>query len=537
MPAALLRHAALIAVCVLFCSATPLSGQAGREIPRQSARSNEGVAARRFESIRVDPLAVHAFLATMPKGADLHTHLAGAVYAETLIQEAAEDLLCADPVRLILVRNVGTTRSIPPRPVCAEGAVPASSAFSNGLLYDGLVNSFSMRSFVPSAGVSAHDHFFAAFDHFISVASSHAGEWLDEVAKRAAAQNEQYLEVMVTPDFSLAHKLAVDHPWEGDPAKLREALLAAGLREAVAANRAELDAMERSRREREHCGTAEAVPACGITVRYLYQVLRAFPPEQVFAQTLLGYEVASADSRMVGVNLVQPEDAFPVMSQYETQMRMLAYLHTVYPKVHLSLHAGELAPGLVPPEGLRFHIRQAVEVAGAERIGHGIDAMLEDDPYALLQTMARRHIMVEINLTSNDVILRVSGAQHPLHSYLAAHVPVALSTDDEGVARTDLTQEYARAVADQQLTYAQLKDSARTGLEHAFLPGESLWRAPDNFHDMQRACAASRDVPSTACALFLRASEKAAQQWELERRFRVFEAAQAATVTGQAKGK
>ena len=54
----------------------------------------------------------------------------------------------------------------------------------------------------------------------------------------------------------------------------------------------------------------------------------------------------------VGINFVQPEDGFVSMRDYTLQMKMLDYLHSVYPQVHISLHAGELAPGLVPPEGL-----------------------------------------------------------------------------------------------------------------------------------------------------------------------------------------
>ncbi len=46
--------------------------------------------------------------------------------------------------------------------------------------------------------------------------------------------------------------------------------------------------------------------------------------------------------------------------------------------------------GLVPPEGLRFHIRQAVELGYAQRIGHGVDVMYEDDAPALLKEMAAK---------------------------------------------------------------------------------------------------------------------------------------------------
>ena len=71
--------------------------------------------------------------------------------------------------------------------------------------------------------------------------------------------------------------------------------------------------------------------------------------------------------------------------------------------------------------------------------------------------MAARHVMVEINLTSNDVILGVSGRDHPLPLYRSSGVPVALSTDDEGVSRIDITHEYVRAVQTYGFGYADLK--------------------------------------------------------------------------------
>jgi adenosine deaminase len=208
-------------------------------------------------------------------------------------------------------------------------------------------------------------------------------------------------------------------------------------------------------------------------------------------------------------------------------MQMLDYLHWVYPEVHISLHAGELAPGMVPPEGLRFHIRQAVELGHAERIGHGVDVMYEDNAPGLLKELAQNHIMVEINLSSNEGILGIEGDEHPLPSYRLAHVPVALSTDDEGVSRIDITHEYERAAMDYHLTYQDLKQMARTGMEHNFLPGASLWEQPDVFKEMAGACKGDTpgsDKPLVGCKAFLDQNEKAAAQWELERRFSEFEA-------------
>src|SRR5258707_2592841 len=184
-----------------------------------------------------------------------------------------------------------------------------------------------------------------------------------------------------------------------------------------------------------------------------------------------------------------PEDGYTSMNDYALQMRMVGFLHPLYPEVQISLHAGELAPGLVPYEGLCCHIRLAIAQGGAERIGHGVDVMYEERPHELLKEMAAKHVMVGISLTSNDMILGITGKDHPFPIYRKFAVPVALSTDDEGVSRIDLTHEYVRAVQTYGLTYLELTQMARTGLEHAFLPGPSLWATPDDFSRMNAACS------------------------------------------------
>jgi len=302
------------------------------------------------------------------------------------------------------------------------------------------------------------------------------------------------------------------------------------LQKYLPAMRAEFDEGEHQRRELEHCGQSGATPACNLQVRYLYQVLRALPSAAVFIQLLCGFELASADSLVVGINMVQPEDWRVVLANYRLQMQMVHALHTLYPKVHITLHAGELGPGMVPPDDLRFHIRSAVEEGNAERIGHGVDVMQEARPYDLLKEMATKRVMAEINLTSNDVILNVKGADHPLPMYRLYHVPVALSTDDEGVSRINMTHEYVRAATTYPLTYSDFKQMVRTGLEHSFLPGDSLWEQTGPWESYTRPRAACRsqlggEKASGACASLLETSEKARQQFELERRFQVFEKA------------
>ena len=105
-------------------------------------------------------------------------------------------------------------------------------------------------------------------------------------------------------------------------------------------------------------------------------------------------------------------------------------------------------------------------------------------------------------------------------------VPVALSTDDEGVSRSDMTHEYLRAVEDYHLSYADLKRMARQSLEHSFLPGESLWAGTRVAFRIVAACAGDVPVaekPSVECEKFLAGNERAREQWRLEGELEKFE--------------
>jgi adenosine deaminase len=519
-----MRHFVSLTFCLaaVLVVAPALRAMEPAETVSPSRSSAEMRASRAYDAaLRGGPPALRVFLDQFPKGADLHIHLSGAVYAETFIKDAGEDGLCVDPVELKFAK-----------PPCTAPLVAAADIPANQDLYDRLIDAFSMRSFVPRTGFSGHDQFFSTFERFSGLGKKYIGEWVDEVASRAATQNQQYVEIMETPIFTSAADLGKSNAFTADFAAYRKTLLGLGAAQEVFADREDVRTAEILRKQIEHCGTPQAAPACNVEVRYIYQVLRGNDPGQVFAQALLGFETVQAsmdahDNTWVGINFVMPEDGYISMRDYTLQMEMVGYLHSVYPKVNITLHAGELTLGMVPPEGLRFHIRQAVEIAHAERIGHGVDIAYETDAQGLLKEMARKHVMVEINLSSNDGILGVKGADHPFMLYRSAHVPVALSTDDEGVSRIDITHEYVRAANDYHLGYADLKQLARTGMEHDFLPGTSLWASPDTFTTPVAACqhqTLGADPPSTTCKAFLDSSQKAAAQWELERRFRNFEA-------------
>jgi len=496
-----------------FATLAPMlaaSGAATNPTPEQRT-------ARHLAAIRQDPALLLSFVRAMPKGGDLHIHLSGAVYAESWIDWAAQEGLCIE-------RGNASLAGGPCDAACdrAQEKPAVQCAYRDPLLYNQLIDAWSMRNFDPAK--PGHDHFFAAFEKFLPVALRRSGDALAEVAARAAADNVRYVEILHSADARQAAELGARLGWDEDPDRMRKALLAGGMADILTATRQQLDRDEARRGVLLHCDTPQADAACQVTVRYLYQVLRGLPPPMVFAQMLLGFELARADARFVGLNLVMPEDWYVPMHDFDLHMRMLDFLHALYPSVHISLHAGELAPGLVPPEGLRNHIRASIEHGHAERIGHGVSVMSEVDAPALLDDMARRKVLVEICLTSNDVILGITGANHPLTTYLRKGVPVALATDDQGVSRSDMTHEYLRAVQAYDLPYSQLKRMARQSLEHSFLAGPSLWAAGREFQSVA-ACAADRSegAPSPSCRAYLAASDRATAQWELERAFDRFE--------------
>ncbi len=496
-------------LCAVTAAAVLLAGAAA---PARADWASESGTNQYFNKIRSSPLQVRRFMQDLPKGADLHNHASGAVYAERLVDWALQDKLCVDTTYTLLT--------------CDRGGVPLAEQIGGNGYRDRLIDALSMRAFVPGQE-SGHDHFFTSFDKFGAATSLHRTDVVAEAVRQAARDRVDYLELMVTfgnsrpgPSLSDATKGVT---FDGDFDKLRAALLANGFANVVTAAQGDLASLETDRAKTMRCREAPPArePGCAVTLRYIQQVIRALDPVTVFAQTMLGFELAKRDERLVGLNFVSPEDGPVAVRDYALHMRMIAYLRRVEGDVPVTLHAGELTLGLVPREVLDDHIDQAVNVAGARRIGHGVDIVYERNAPALLRTMAARHVLVEIALTSNDVILGVRGYQHPFPLYIFNGVPVALVTDDEGVSRIDLTNEFVRAARDYPfLSYGSFKEFVRDSVEYAFLRGANLWTGSP-----RRPVAACAAVPANAaCRVFLAANPRAKLQWQVERELDAFEA-------------
>ena len=456
-----------------------------------------------------------AFLRAMPKGGDLHLHLAGAPYPETWLAWAAEDGLCIDAAALAIVM-----------PPCDAPLKPASAAYSEPGLYGAMLDSLSTRQ--PGfAGRSGHDQFFTAFDRANSK-PERQGDMLADVKRRLAMQNTWYVELMVTPQSRESRAVGRGIGWKNDMA-VQRAAGASALQALVPAAMAQTDAMEKRADDILKCGTRQAEPACDVAVRYLVQSNRLVPLEETFAQIQLGVALIKADPRWVGLQLVAPEDHPNALRNYRAHMEMVGFLSDKGRAAKVALHAGELTPNYATPADLAFHVGMAVRTAGASRIGHGVAIPYEDGAHALIRELAERGVLVEVNLTSNDVILGVRGADHPWRWLKSVGAPFALSTDDPGISRSELSQEYARGAAE-GMTYADLKTSARNAIAFSFLPGEGLWADPGRYTTLHPRCVGiaftTREMSDKRlCNTWMVDSEKAQAQYRLEYLFAVFEAA------------
>jgi len=453
-----------------------------------------------------------AFLRAFPKGGELHNHMGAGTPPEDLLAWAAEDGLCVDTVELAI------------RLTCSgPNLKPAAEVQADETLRSALIDSLTTRK--PGfRDRSGHDQFFTAFDRRGAL-PKRAGDGLAITLEGLARQNTFYAELMFTPQFVPSRALGARVGWKGDPAATKAALAEAGIDKLVPAARADADRVLARAREVMKCDTPQASPGCQVTVRFLFQAMRMGPPEQTMAQLQLGAATVAADERFVGLQLVAPEDGFDATRYYDLHMRIVAELTDRGRATPVALHAGEVTLKLVSPQSLSHRVHDAVRIAGARRIGHGVALPDEVGADETAEEMARRGILIEVQMLSNQIILEVHPADHPYAWFRKKGIPVALSTDDSGISRTELSSDYVAAVKN-GATYADLKSAARNAIAFSFLAGEGLWTDPNVYRKPVKACAGQigNAEPRGACADLVARSDKAREQWRHERLLREFEA-------------
>lgn len=481
---------------------------------------NEKIIDQYLSSIKHDPVQLRIFLQALPKGADLHTHLDGAIYAESYIRWAAEDGKCF---------NIETQTIVDACDPSNQKLIRAHKLLSDPTLFNKAVDAMSIRNYDKS-NVSGHTQFFSTFSKFSGAIRGREGHMLAEIAQRAASQNVSLLELQVVFKIFEAAALADEFSGKEPPDQVHLALQHPKIKTLTEAAIKQLDEAESVKDKLLDCHVSPALPACEVKLLFLPTIIRVLPEGSIAPQAALAFSLVNSDERFVGINIAAPEDNALALKNYTNHMTMLGLFGKEYPNVsdRLSLHAGELKLGLVNTSDLTDNIFEAVTIAKAKRIGHGVSIAHELAKHPnLLILMQKSSTVVEINLTSNEVILELAYDDHPFRFYLDNHIPLVISTDDEGVSRIDLTHEFQLATQRYNLNYAELKSIIRNSLEYSFLSGRSLFTDYSSL-TIELVCSGSLvDIQdsSNRCQQFLLSNEKARFQTQLEKDLLEFEMA------------
>jgi adenosine deaminase/adenosine deaminase CECR1 len=438
----------------------------------QAKDGNEAIVKRHFATLVASPAKtaeLTMFMTMMPKGGDLHHHYSGAIYAEQYLEWVDRQGYCVNKANFRITSDKAAIEAERAKPNSLRTCVSGADLVADNDTYRKLLQKWSTLDFHNHGAEQAppDQTFFDTFGYFGPVASTNTNEGLRTLKNRAIAENLSYIETIfelapMTPDA--AFDKLVSAPGF-DPAQVDAALakFTAQLEGDPAFGRGIADYVANVEK------SAAGIDDERFTMRYQPYVLRFLSPSAVFSQMLASFKLAQANPLIVGVNIVGQESLHVSMRDYSLHMHMFRFLKAKYPDVKTALHAGELRLGIVPPEGLSFHIAEAVNVAGANRIGHGLDIAHERNALAVMKTMRERRIPVEVNLTSNEFILGVKHGEHPVELYRRYGVPFVLSTDDAGVTRHSLSNEYVLFATRYKTDYAEVKKLSYDSIRYAFL--------------------------------------------------------------------
>ena len=427
-------------------------------------------ASQYFEKIRNNEAKLTAFFAQMPKGGDLHHHYSGSVYAETYLDYVIRQNYFVNEFTLEVKDKLRSTDS---------GFTPFDSLKNNrsfGKLKQRILEKWSVKDY---NGVSypSDKQFFETFDNFNVASKNTFDEGLLELKHRAIAERVSYIETMFT---SIPCEMDKDSLFASLNEKLnklssqRDTALASVLLRQLhqGLDRKVMDdAVQKFNQELHERHARLKLDDDNFAIRYQNYIVRAIPnPSYIFKNLLVAFQSANESDLIVGVNIVAPEDNEVSMRDYWLHMQMFKYCQALFPKVKYAMHAGELTMMQVKPEELTWHINAAVYEAGAYRIGHGIDIPHEAGAYDLLRFMAKHNIAVEINLVSNEFILKVKNDKHPLMLYKDFGVPIVISTDDAGVLRSNMTQQYVLlAKRYKEIDYSDIKQFVFNSIDYSFI--------------------------------------------------------------------
>lgn len=421
-----------------------------------------------FEKIRNNEAALTAFFSQMPKGGDLHHHYSGSLYAEPMLERAIAENFYLDTETMKVAKEKPAT-----------GKWEQFSTLKNRgeleLYKQKIMQKWSVKDY-NHVDYPSDKLFFESFSKFGALADGNFEKGLLEIKNRAIKENVSYIETQFTRvwcDINTSNLEKMNSVLKQFAAaknehavfKVLDSISGYFLQQGATSC-----AKEFGTNFLQKLHNSLGIDDDRFTMRYQAYVIRFMQPVDLFKNLLLSFIAAANNPLIVGVNIVSPEDGETSMKDYWLHMIMYKYCNTRFPAVKYSVHAGELTLGMVQPEDLTWHIRSAVYTAKASRIGHGVDIAYEDSSYSLLRYMSKNKIAVEINLASNEFILKVIENRHPVTLYKQFGVPIVISTDDAGILRTNMTEQYVLlAKRYKEFSYADIKQIVYNSIQYSFI--------------------------------------------------------------------
>jgi len=404
-----------------------------------------------FDDIRDsgDKEALYRTLYYMPKGGDLHNHLSGAVFAEwwyeLALAQQERGYEYYTKVRINNCRDFGGN---------AFTAAPYFLLFRNiSALEYAQLGECEQGEYKPLADLDDREK--SAWMNSIRLDKPYEGReeffqthWqrLNALGRNPWLQAEtmvKNLQAYAAEGVAYVEYQIAAGPYEGPDGELIDGPQA-------------FDILRKTLAQKE-------VRDLGVTVRFQLAILRFLPNAEDQLRRVYKLVHENPDL-LVAVNMVGREDngkGYPARF-----LPTLRELRQQYSGVHLSIHAGEVDE---PNE----HVRDTL-LLGADRIGHGLNLISDDDTMLL---MRHGHYLVEINLISNLLLEYVNDySEHPFPEYLRTGIPVALSSDDRGMWESTMTDEFYVAATEFRLSWEEIKTLGRNSLEHAFVADESKER-------------------------------------------------------------
>jgi len=199
----------------------------------------------------------------------------------------------------------------------------------------------------------------------------------------------------------------------------------------------------------------------GMTANFVFAFVRTIEPPTLnrgWARDLVNLTTMAEEGSLRGIDLLANEVGTPALEKAQgIYMPVAAARQAGKTRLKSTMHAGEL--------GNPRNVRDAM-IMGAERIGHGV--LLREDPVAI-EFARRNKVGIVCSLVSNRLLrVQANYRTHPFLRFLRLGIPVSLSTDDEGMFRTDIANECEVAVSNTDVQYSEMVALSRNAVRESF---------------------------------------------------------------------